>query len=133
MQAFDLNQAYKPDSHRPETNLGAHLNVWAAPFESLCANDPGYQGNSVMLSCSSVSGITDQHIFWLEVTSVLRRLRRGKSADLDLISGELYKLVKMEPEPVSELAKSIVSVTNETVFGNGVFLGMAGLSDSLDL
>lgn len=118
-RAMDLSQVYKPGSSVVVSELDKRLDIWADYFASLSKKELDCERPSLpTVHNSDISNITDAAITWREITTVLKRLRKGKASGYDMIPGEVYKLVENEQEPTSGLARCIISIMNKVFLGN---------------
>ena len=69
--------------------------------------------NEINYINEDISLIADVQITWSEISSVTKQMRKGKATGTDLISGEIYKLVENETDPISQLSKSILKLFND--------------------
>ncbi|MGL5708803.1 MAG: hypothetical protein ACRDDF_11150, partial [Aeromonas sp.] len=112
---------YKPKSTDVESAAEEALRIWASHFEALSLP---YSSDSIVqvdkAKINKFSRITDIPITWEEISVTIKSLRNGKAIGLDKIPGEVYKIVASDKECKSNLAKSILSITNG-VFNNTKF------------
>jgi hypothetical protein len=117
---LNLDLVYKPDTQIPETDAEERLKIWANHFKKLSVSGPeGAAQSEITEANKEISLITDEPITWPEISSVLKAMRKGKAAGSDLVPGEVYKLVEAEPEPSSQLAKSMLELLKSVYDGGG--------------
>jgi endonuclease/exonuclease/phosphatase (EEP) superfamily protein YafD len=110
---------YKPETRVPETDPSERLKIWADHFRKLSIAGPiGAAQEEIVNSDRDIGVITDCPITWLEVSEVLKAMRKGKAAGNDMIPGEVYKLVENETEPISQMSKSMLTLLNNIYNGN---------------
>ena len=115
---ISVDQVYKPETQIPETNPEERLKIWADHFRKLSqTGSSGSEINEISNINNDIAEITDSNISWIEVSSVLKEMRKGKAAGNDMIPGEVYKLVENETEPISQLSKSILKILNDIYNG----------------
>lgn len=113
------DRVYKPNSTIIETDPVEKLNIWSEHFRCLSIKRSNAINNSDMIySDERYKHITDEPIAWSEILVVLKSLRKGKAAGIDMIPGEVYKLVQNELIPTSNMAKSMLYMLNKVYLEN---------------